>query len=92
MKHKIFNVYDSKSEAWGMPLFYDCRANALRSLSECVNATNDEKNQIAKYPSDFTMFEIGEYDQSNGEITMYQSKVNLGLAIEYKKSDPVPAK
>jgi len=90
MKHKIYNVYDSKSEAWGMPLFYDCRANALRSLTECVNATSDEKNQIAKYPADFTMFEIGEYNQENGVITMYETKVNLGIAIEYKKAELVP--
>lgn len=89
MKHKIFNVYDSKSEAWGTPLFFDCRANALRSLSEAVNKLTDD-NQIAKYPADFTFFEIGEYDRDSGLISVYETKVNLGLAIEYKKAELVP--
>ncbi|QXP08426.1 MAG: nonstructural protein [Arizlama microvirus] len=84
---KIYNVYDSKAEAWGQPLFYDCRANALRSLGECVNATSDQQNQIAKYPSDFTFFEVGEYDKWTGLITVYETKINLGLAIEYKKAE-----
>ena len=60
MKSKIYVVYDSKSESYGMPLFYDCRANALRSLQEAVNESGNDKNQIAKYPSDFTFFEIGD--------------------------------
>nr|WAE43789.1 MAG: nonstructural protein [Microviridae sp.] len=85
MNQKIYNVYDSKAESWGMPLFYDCRANALRSLQECVNA-NDEKNQISKYPADFTFFEIGSYNQQTGSFELYETKINLGLAIEYKKS------
>jgi len=89
MKSKIYNVYDSKAETWGMPLFYDCRANAIRSLGEAVNK-NTEDNQIAKYPADFTFFEIGEYDRETGSITSYETKVNLGLAIEYKKAELVP--
>lgn len=72
-----------------MPLFYDCRGNALRSLQECVNSV-DEKSQIAKYPADFSFFEIGEYNQETGVITMYEAPKNLGLAIEYKKADLVP--
>lgn len=86
MKHKIFNVYDSKSESWGTPLFFDCRANALRSLGEAVNKISDD-NQIAKYPADFTFFEIGEYDRQSGQLSVYETKVNLGLAIEYKKTE-----
>jgi len=89
MKLKVYCVYDSKSEGYGTPLFYDCRANAIRSLQEAVNESGNERNQLSKYPADFTFFEIGEYDRSSGIVTMYESKVNLGLAIEYKKTDLV---
>lgn len=88
MKHKIYNVFDSKAEAWGMPLFYDCLGNAIRSLSEAVNKNDD--NQISKYPGDFTFFEIGEYERETGIITPYETKINLGLALEYKKAELVP--
>ncbi|QXP08580.1 MAG: nonstructural protein [Arizlama microvirus] len=83
---KLYLVYDSKSESWGRLLQYDCRANALRSLGEAVNDKSDNNNQIAKYPSDFTFFEIGEYDKWSGEIINYDAKINLGLATEYLKS------
>ena len=69
-----------------MPQFYDCRANALRSLGEAVNKPSDD-NQLAKYPGDFSFFEVGEYNRESGIITPYETKVNLGLAIEYQKKD-----
>lgn len=82
-KLKVFSVYDCKTEVYGMPLLYDCRATALRKLQECVNDTNNKENDIAKYPADFTFFEIGEYDRSTGTVTMFETKVNLGICIEY---------
>nr|QJB19212.1 MAG: nonstructural protein [Microvirus sp.] len=70
-----------------MPLFYDCRATALRKLQECVNEKNNEQNDISKYPADFTFFEVGEYDRTSGVITMLETKVNLGVCIEYSQKN-----
>lgn len=82
MKLKVYCVYDSKGENFGQPFFFDCRANALRSFQE---AAADGQSQICKFPADFTLFEIGEWDRLSGEFSIYQSKVNLGLAVEYQK-------
>lgn len=83
-RYKIYSVYDVKGEMWGMPLFYDCRANALRSFTKAVNQKEGD-NQIAEFPGDFSFFEIGEYDRQDGICVMYESKVNLGLGIEFKE-------
>jgi hypothetical protein len=88
MKLKMYCWYDSKTESWGVPIFRASRGDASRMFERLVSE-KQEGNDIEKYPSDFTFFEVGEYDLSNGEITVYMSKVNLGLALEYKKAQEV---
>lgn len=86
MSLKVYLVYDAKSESYGTPMFFDCRANALRALQEAVNETGNRENQLAKYPADFTFFEVGEYDRTTGMFEVFESKVNLGSLIEYKNA------
>lgn len=87
MKYKIFVVFDGKTKSWGLPFLKDFTANALREWSEIAADISDKQNQIAKYPSDFSLFEIGEYNRDTGEISMYASKFNLGLASEHIKQN-----
>lgn len=86
MKLKAFVWYDSKTESWGVPMYQPTRGDASRLFTQIVT-DNREGNNIAKYPSDFTFFEVGEYDVSSGEHSLYAAKVNLGLAIEYKPKE-----
>ena len=85
MKYKLFVVYDGKTNSWGIPFIKDFTANAIREWSEIASDVSDKQNQIAKYPDDFTLFEIGEYDRSSGTITMLEAKFSLGLASEHVK-------
>ena len=62
---KIFSVYDSKAEVFGKPFFSGTKGLALRSFTEI---SNDSASEIGKYPADFTLFELGEYDDSNGSF------------------------
>lgn len=87
MKRKIFCVYDSKAENFGLPFVFDNRAEAVRGFEQVAN---DGKNNISLYPADFTLFEVGEWDMLAGCASMYESKISLGLAVEYKKTGAVP--
>jgi len=86
MKYKIFVVFDGKTKSWGLPFLKDFTANALREWSEIASDVSDKNNQIAKYPDDFTLFEIGEYNRMDGSIIMYETKYSLGLASEQKQN------
>lgn len=81
MKYKMFVVHDSKVGAYLQPMFF-------RSVGECTRAFETEVNNISsqfnKYPGDFTLFCIGEYDESVGTLEMYPTKANLGLALDFK--------
>lgn len=87
MKLKLFVVYDSKTESYGVPFFRDFTANALREWSEVASNKSDKQNQISKFPADYTLFEIGVFEQSSGSLELYPTKYNLGLASEHIKSE-----
>lgn len=76
---KVFAVYDSKAEAYMQPFFMQSKGQAIRSWQDVVE---DEKTQFAKHPGDFTLFEIGEYNEEKGLLIPHQQKINLGSALE----------
>lgn len=82
----MYAVYDSKAELYLQPHFFRARGEAVRAWQTTAN--NPETN-ICKYPEDYAMYEIGEYDEDSGTITPYDAKHNIGVAIEFKKSSPV---
>lgn len=90
MKLKLFVVYDAKTESYGVPFFRDFTANAIREWSEVASNKSDKQNQISKFPADFTLFEIGEFEQGSGILKLYDTKYSLGVAIEHVKQDLVP--
>lgn len=85
MKSKVYTVYDSKVESYMNPFLMQTKGQAIRAFADSVN---DEKTQFYKHPEDFTLFEIGEYDDASGVYSMHESKVSCGTALEFKQ---VPA-
>lgn len=83
MNRKIFTVYDSKAETFGPMLHFSARGEALR---EFTNAANDPQSQIGRHPGDYSMFELGEYDDTTAVFHPHSSKINLGTAIEFKRA------
>lgn len=82
MIYKMFTVYDSKVGAFLMPFFMRSTPEAIRGW---IDVVNDPSTKFNKYPEDYTLFEIGEYDEVNGTVTMLPAKVSHGVAIEYVK-------
>lgn len=80
MKHKIFTVYDSKAEFYGQPFFAATRGIAIRMFTELAN---DGSSSVGKYPADFTLFEIGEYDDSDASFFHLPANENIGTGIQF---------
>jgi len=77
---KIFVVYDSAAEAHGTPFFLRSTGEAVRSFTQ---AAHDAQTLVSKYPEQFTLFEIGTYDEISGQIEMFPVHKSLGKALEY---------
>lgn len=79
---KIFSVYDSKAEAFINPTFFPTTAMAVRMFEA---AANNPEHDFHRFGGDYTLFELGEWEEKTGEILMYGTTINLGLAITFTK-------
>jgi hypothetical protein len=79
MIKKVFTVFDEKSEAYLQPFFLDTLGQAQRAMTDCVNDVN---HQFCRHTSDYTLFQLGTFDDSNGLFEM--DKKSLGSLLEYK--------
>lgn len=82
MIQKIFTIYDSKMEAYMQPFFMVSKGAAIRAFTDSVN---NKETQFNKHPEDFTLFDVGEYDDSTGKFSNQITPISLGLAIDYIK-------
>ncbi len=88
---KVFSVYDSKGEFWSQPQFQLNAGVALRAFADAAVALNGE-SMLSQHPEDFTLFEIGNWDERTGDYIVYDAKIALGVALEYINRDkPVVA-
>lgn len=81
MKYRVYSVYDSKAEAYLPPMFLQARGVALRMFSAAIA---DEKHDFCKFAADYTLFELGEFNDSDACFTLHPSPVSLGNALEFK--------
>lgn len=76
MIYKMFCIYDSKIEAYNRPFTARSKGEAIRSL---ITEASNSESPLAKHAADYTLFEIGEFNDDNGIITPSHALENLGL-------------
>lgn len=74
---KIFSVYDDKVEAFSTPFFQKTTAAGIRAFTQVAE---DPTTNIFKYGADYTLFEIGTFEDNTGEIE-YTIPKNLGNGL-----------
>ncbi len=80
----VFSIFDSKADAYLLPFFSRNRGVALRQF---MSAVQDESSDFHRYAGDYTLFEIGTWDDSEGVLTEHGAKVNLGVAIQFLNAE-----
>jgi len=83
MKQFMFALYDSKARVFCTPFFVPTQAVALRAFR---HVANDEATQVSASPEDFTLFELGTWDDDKGRIVMLEQQINHGLATQFKEA------
>lgn len=84
MLHKIYSIHDKKAEAYLPPFFLHSQGMAIRAFSDLVK---QEKHPFHLHPEDYTLFEIGEYDDTSGRITPNESPNSLGNGVQFTGDD-----
>lgn len=83
MKLQMFCVFDSKVEAYMQPFYARTVGEALRSWEQ---SCNDGQSMMSRHPGDYTLFQVGEFDDQTGRIHAKEAFTNLGTAIEQKRA------
>lgn len=83
---RIYSIYDAKAECFMQPFYTLTAGQAERSFTE---ACNDPSTVFCKYPDDFTLFELGSFDDATGKFTLKETPKSIGLALHFKKQTQV---
>lgn len=78
MKMLIVAVHDSKAELFSQPVFVQSRGQAIRSFADAVN---DGKSDYARHPGDYSLFELGVYEDHSGMLMPLAVPVLLASGI-----------
>ena len=86
MMMNAYSIYDSKVGQYGLPFFSHHHALALRIV---VEAANDENTNLSKYPNDYVLFCIGNYDDSNGVLQSNPPKISVSSEPSFMQPSPI---
>jgi hypothetical protein len=82
---KMYSMYDAKAKIYSKPFVCRNRGEALRSWE---TAANDNQTDMSKFPADFCLFEIADFNDDTCKIEPYAAFESLGFAIEFVKIQP----
>lgn len=83
MNLSIFTVHDSKAEAFIQPFFAQNTAIAIRMFGK---ACNEQETDFHQFAGDYTLFELGMFDQDTAKFELHATPINLGLALTFISS------
>lgn len=80
MLHKLFTVFDSKAEIFLPPFFVPTLGIAKRAFIDCINSPD---HQFGKHPSDYTLFQLGNFNDADGMMEEPYTKKSIGNGVEF---------
>lgn len=82
---KMFTIYDEKAHAYLPPFFLPQSDVAMRTFADCVNS---DSHQFGAHPHDYTLFELGTWDDESAVVTLHGRSKTLGNGVEFKILPP----
>ena len=66
---KVCAVKDSAADAFGRPFFVPTIGLAMRSF---IDEVNNRESPFNAHPDDYTLYEIGDFDDNSGALVSYE--------------------
>lgn len=83
MKMKMYSLLDEKAKVFSRPFYANTDGEALRSFSSVIE---DKNSMPGKFPIDFTLWKVGEFDDNTGHISMLEAGVSfLAKGVDFVK-------
>lgn len=77
-KLQMFAIYDKKAVAYNTPFYTHQKGQAIRSFQDAVN---DPQCPFNKHPEDFSLFHVGEWNDTTGVVTPLPNPVPVEEAL-----------
>ena len=78
------NVFDAAAKAYLRPFVTPTKGIALRGF---MDAVSDPNHEFAKHSSDYTLFEIGTFNEETGLLTPMQTPSKVASAYELRPTN-----
>lgn len=78
--YKIFSLFDKKAGAYMHPFNFHNKAQALRAVEDNMR---DEKSAIARHPADYSLYCVGEWNETSGILTAYKTPDFIEEAVNF---------
>lgn len=80
-KYVVVSVFDSAANGFGRPAFVAAVGAAMRGFSDEVNRSHEE-NPMNRHPADFTLYELGTWDDADGRFELHDRPKSLVRAVD----------
>jgi len=84
MRYQVFAIFDAAAEAYLPPFMLPTEGMAKRQFEIAIN---DDKTQFWHSPQDYTLFELGIFDDASGTYELHSPKKSHGNGVEYIRHD-----
>jgi len=79
-----YSIYDKKAGLYHPPMFMQHEVQAVRAVQHSASSPD---NQLAKYPDDFALVCVCEFNESTGEMSSFNKLIaQVASLVEGKKS------
>ncbi|WNK14699.1 MAG: nonstructural protein [Microvirus sp.] len=82
MNLNIYSVYDTKAQKYGVPFFLQNDLIAARSFTRAVN---DPSTDLCAFPQDFTLYNVGEFDDGTALFKINETPLLVCSALNVKE-------
>lgn len=79
MTQKIYSVRDAKTEFFSPPFLAHTHGEAERNFKQ---ACNDEQSKITKFPEDYDLYYLGDYDDNTGKMAPIDTPQHIVKAVQ----------
>jgi hypothetical protein len=86
MQKMIFSVFDEKTKLFSVPFYAVTTGEALRTFGDIVN---DDRTLISKYPGDFKLYFLGEFEEETAKYKLIPQPAFLAHATDYNKKQSI---
>lgn len=83
-KLSAFSVRDVAADNFGSPFFVQHVGIAVRGFTDEVNNFRDGNNNLYNHPKDFSLYEIGSFDQDTGTLEAFDTPKLIAHATTLK--------